>query len=267
MPVSTAATARGPSAHEFASSFDAPRSRRLWRAAVVAVAASALATLGLLMVERMSIHRVAAPSLTQDFLFAPTLMEAPKPPPPPEIEHKAAAAGSTDDSPPEAESKHEPLFDEVPTSMPKTRAKASVPGSGGPPNPFASGTGGPMIPGACVGPHCPTASQSRLPARGPAPDPIHVKRSQLRCTACPDPSALELRSVASPGFRGGHNITQFCVDTRGKTESVRTKRSSGDAKVDAALRARVQRWRLQAYRVGSQTRRACTEVRFEIEMK
>lgn len=240
--------------------------RRLVAAAAMTVSAAFLGTFAMLAAERMSIHKVSAPRLDDLSVFAPSVVEAPKPPEPPKVEAKVAAGGGAAASQDRAEAEdRDDLFERSPRNEANPKPTSGPPGGPNLPG-HVPGVGRSPIPGTgtCTGPQC-DAGWRKVPRKPKAP--VHVSRQQLACIACPDPKRDELRMRAAPGFRSGTQVTSFCVDERGKVEKVTMKRSSGDRGVDAACLAAVRRWRLKPFKVGGVPQRACTQVSFDVAMK
>jgi TonB family protein len=236
---------------------------RLAAALVATVAFLGVAGTGLLAAERLQINRVSGPQLSQHLLFLPSMPMVPEakvetPPDAPKQDAGAAAAPSNSVTPQRSDdNRGEPD---------PSDSRPPVPHRGGDPlrapgNPFGSAVPGPGIGigiGTGTGVHTPRTTPKR---------PINVRRSQLACTACPDPSATAIRAVAGASLRSGRNVTNFCVNEKGRVENVSTTKSAGDRKVDKLVRDTVSKWRLRAFRVNGQARRACTSASFNIQVR
>ena len=254
--------------YAYSLSFDSSKdSRRLTLAATITVVSAVVAGFGLFGAERMSISRVAAPAI-QDFALFTPLHAAPPPAvkPPPKVESAAAAAAAA--TPQRHERQPEELMDNELNDDPPTHSSSKLPPGVGRPTAFSTGLPPGVKTATCIGPHCKRGPgiEGGTGTRGPKA-PMQIERRQLACIACAAPKKDRLRSSAKPTFRGGTNVTSFCVNEKGRPEQVRTKRTSGDLGVDRSCRDAVKGWRMQPFRVGGRARQACTEASFEIEMK
>lgn len=225
--------------------------------------------------ERMRITKVSAPELSQHLLFVPNMPMIPDAKPPPPVPQDEAAGGgggapaaAKPDDPPEHDV--ESITPPDPKNRVKPATRPPTPNATGLPpgllhavgDPRRTGTGTGTGTGTCKGPKCRTTT--RDPGALP---PIKVNRSQLACTACPNPSEAELRRAAKGTLRGGRNITRFCVDTRGRVSEVHTTKSAGDPHVDGVIRRTVKNWRLRPFRVAGKERRACTTATFNLKFR
>ena len=79
-----------------------------------------------------------------------------------------------------------------------------------------------------------------------------------------DSNADLLRTLAGQRNQGGTSVVEFCIDTDGHVEDVRTKRSHGDREVDRVCREALSRWRFSPMAVRGKAQRTCSEMSFVI---
>jgi TonB family protein len=255
---------------------DDVRRQRLMLALLGAAVASSFVLASAAALDRLDIDRVEAPRAhvdIVDFTFVPP--EPPETPDEVEVDDPREAAGGAVAERPRSDPPDESVSDLVddPTSAARTPEPTGVPEGCPPGVPCGQGTGpldgipkvGPPGVGHCVGPGCCTGPQCER-GRGSVKAPTPVDFSRLQCVRCPDPDIGALRrTAAARGKRAGTNRTSFCVDERGHTYDVRTKRRHGDPEVDRECRRTVDGWRFRPPKVGGRTRSTCSSVRFDIE--
>lgn len=244
---------------------------RFMVALVATIAFMGLSTTAMLGAERLRITRVEAPNASQHLLFMPTLPMAPEakreiPPDAPKIERASAAASPSQDI---DRHRDEPDADHSDQPDPDSKLPPK-PGAGGPrvpgiPPNFQAGIGPGTGIGTCTV-NCGPGRGTQTPPSGPR-TPRIVKREQLNCVSCPDPSAEQIRRASRGSKHSGRNVTRFCVDENGRVEQVRTTKSIGDAQVDALIGTAVKRWRFRPFRIDGKAQRACTTATFNIEFR
>jgi protein TonB len=221
---------------------------------------------------KFSVARVDPPTV-EYVLLSLTLDEpAPPPPPPPppgSTEAEDEPVDEVDDDIIEPEDIEEQP-DEVPTAIPKNKAKpAGDPAGqiGGIPGGQRGGIPGGNLTGL-VGTKGPAIS-TKPPTQAPvAKKPLSAVMAQARYA--PEPSAKELAMTKAARFdkRNGKNVTSFCIDTRGKVVDVKTKtRFPGDPQVDAIIRKTVSKWLFKPFEVGNKKVKTCTERTFVIKFQ
>lgn len=235
--------------------------------ATAALVSTAIATVG---VQRLSITRVAAPTVELDFVMT-TSVPPPAAVPPPEVDH--AALAEADD----AEAQPPPRASRTREASPRAAGEVGEGGDGddadlgasGPvrdgPHLLGSPPSGPPcpIPGTCSGPGPTRRAGTEARSDTRVLEPLAVVRARALAIADPSPEALA-RTAAALARRDLRVVISFCIDASGHTSEIRTVRSSDDAEVDRICRAAVGKWRFRPSTVAGRASTTCSETTFDI---
>ena len=240
---------------------------RLAGALVATVAMLSLVGVAVLGAERMQINRVEGPELSTHLLFLPSMPLMPEA----KVETPPDAPKSTGGGQPPSKqaAATPPSRSDASDSEPDPNSRlAPKPTQIGNRNPFQAPSNSMFPNNTGTGPsHLPPGPATRrVKPEGPKA-PVNVRRSQLTCMSCPDPSSTAIRQVASKKLRSGRNITRLCVNEKGRVENVSTRKSAGDPRVDELVRKTVRGWEMRPFRVDGRARRACTTATFSIEVR
>ncbi|MBC8071337.1 MAG: energy transducer TonB [Deltaproteobacteria bacterium] len=119
------------------------------------------------------------------------------------------------------------------------------------------------IPGGCRSTIVAPTRTNTDTTQASAKVPLSVVRERLRFS--PDPSRAELlRTPAGARGQGGTSVVEFCIDTDGRVDDVRTRRSAGDREIDRICREALSRWRFQPLAVRGKATRTCSEMSFVV---
>ncbi len=245
--------------------------RRLTIALLGAATVLAGAMVATVSAERLSIARVAPPSVALDFVMTTAVLPLTLVPPPPidekliEKPRETPQDAVTDRTVPEPELKPPPIEGRVDAEEGPDDDVTGPRAPGGPTGTLARPPGGPpcLIPGCKVGPARPAGVAQ--PAVEPGRELAPIDHVKARALAIPDPSEAALaRTAAALERRAVRVAISFCVDPSGHATEVRTARSSGDAEVDRICRATVGGWRFRPANVNGRAITTCTETTFDI---
>jgi TonB family protein len=255
-----------------AQAIDPHARKRFALASTLAIAASVLALGSYVGGQRFGVRRVEAPHVDLDILLAnivaaPPLAVAPPPAPEPkpvvhqEPDERAAIAprpAPDDDDPedvlerPSRDGARSDGTNDGPSS--DTGVPGPGPGIARPPCP---------IPGSCPSSIVAPTRANTDTTQASAKVPLSVVRERLRFS--PDPSRAELlHTQAGARGQGGTSVVEFCIDTDGHVEDVRTRRSAGDREVDRICREALSRWRFTPLAVRGKATRTCSEMSFVV---
>ncbi len=258
----------------------AERRRRLMMSGTLALTLSLGVGMLTWVGDKMGVSAVSPPknayAVTLQLELSPP--PPPSPPPAPPGPKDASSAVTPDEVPPAVEPEAAPLESPDPRPAPKTSGPSTSP-----PGPSGGGGGSDkgsigMPPGpGCLIPPCigdtvtPPITISRPPVRTP-PAPAVVPQSAVmaraRFSPNPDPKRLAQTPTGRSHRTPGSSVVSFCVDERGETYDVKTKRGfRGDPEVNRICRETVARWRFTPMRVQGQARKTCSSVRFDIRFE
>jgi periplasmic protein TonB len=258
----------------------AERRQRLMMGGLMAATLSMAMGLTSWTADKLGISAVTPPKHT--YAVTLQLQEPPPPPPaPPSLPAAAKAEDSTRAAAPDEPAPPEP--DEAPIEVvridldARPQARVAVPSTGGG---QAGGGGVPGPPGGgsrCLLPPClgtqqvigrPTVQHPPPPVVPAVQAPIKAVMATSVFTPDPDQARLSRTPTGRTHRRPGKTTVSFCIDGRGKTYDIRTRRGfAGDAEIDEICRSTVAKWRFSPQRVGGKVRSTCTAVTFDIEFE
>lgn len=252
-----------------AHAIDPGTRRRFVGASMLALAASMLAIGSYVGGQRFAIHRVEPPHVDLDVLLASIVSSPPlavEPPPPPEGPKDEPAKDDAASPSDERDDVEDVLEPPRPKKGGDARRVVGEGGDGTGDGPKSALFGGGMpcpIPGTCTT-NIGTLSRHNTDTTKATPVvPLSHVRERLRFS--PDPSRADLlRTPAGQRGEGGTSVVSFCVDTDGRVDDVRTKRSHGDREIDRICREALSRWRFSAMQVRGKAHRTCSEMSFAI---
>jgi protein TonB len=210
---------------------------------------------------KMSIARVAPP--TVDFIIVQMTAEEPPPPPPPppppaggEVEEE-----EEEEEIPEEEEPIEELLqpDDKPKDIPDEKKSSGAIPKGVPGGMPGGVPGG--VPGGAAGIKTKSTDKGAVTKQ-----PLSAVMAQAVFTPDPDDKLLQATKAARFDKRDGDNITSFCIDTNGKVVDVKTKQKfPNDPQVDKIIADTVKKWRFKPFVVGSKPVKTCSERKFRIK--